>query len=192
MTKSNLLRILLFGLIASSVGTALSLPPVGAHEGAGVLVVEVEEGNPDGSVRLVVRLTWRNDGHPALDATVTATAVDAGGRPTTPVSMTSSDRDGRYQATVVLPSPGVWLLRLTAVTPAATSELTRNITATTTLPAPTSSEQQRPTSTDLADDGATVGSEGTSSTPVGVAVIGAAVAGMVGVTIYVRRRHRPR
>jgi hypothetical protein len=111
--------------------------PAAAHEGAGVLVVETREAVPNG-FRYVVRLTWTNDGHPAADATMTATPLAPDGTPGTPVPLTAVDGDGRYQASVALPGAGRWTVRFTAVTPTATVEVPEEVVVTTTSTSTTS------------------------------------------------------
>src|SRR5690606_15228637 len=101
------------GLAALGLGAA---PPAAAHEGEAVIAVETVEPT-DLSVRYVVRVTWSNDGHPATDAVVTATAVAPDGTQTTPVTMTPIDADGRYEGTVEHPAPGAWTVRFTVVEP---------------------------------------------------------------------------
>lgn len=108
--------------------------PVAAHEGDGMLAVETQEATAAGA-RFVVRLAWANDGHPAVDATVTATPIARGGQPGTPVPLAEVG-EGRYEAEVPLPAPGTWTVRLTAVTPSATLEVTYEVPATTTTAAP--------------------------------------------------------
>lgn len=129
-----------------------------AHEGQGQFAVETTEPEPDGA-RYVVRLTWVGDSHPAIDATVTATPIDPAGAAGTPVAFTAVDQDGRYQGVVPLPTPGVWTVRFTAVTPPATFEATREViapaTTTTTIEPdgqPATTEARAPTSTE-GDDG---------------------------------------
>jgi hypothetical protein len=131
--------------------------------GRGVLAAEstTPEG---GGLSYTVRLTWANDGHAAIDSTVTATAVGPDGAPQTPVTLTAIDRDGRYQATVPLPDAGPWTVRFTAVQPAGTLEVPDQVPPTTTTTAPpatdttASSEStpepagSSPTASDLTDE----------------------------------------
>ena len=52
--------------------------PAGAHEGDAV--IELQATHPaDSSVHFIVMVTWEDDGHPAVDATVTATALSMAG-----------------------------------------------------------------------------------------------------------------
>lgn len=107
----------------------LGTPPAHAHEGEGILELESRGTAASASVPYVVRLTWANDGHPAIDATVTATPIDRSGTPQTPVPMQFEGEDGRYSGTVAFPSDGTWTVRFTSVTPAATLEITEEVTA---------------------------------------------------------------
>lgn len=109
-----------------------------AHEGEGAITVESAQDAPDGTT-FTVRVTWLNDGHPAADATVTATATDGSGVPQTPVTMAATDADGRYQAFVPFPAAGTWTIRFSVVTPTATVEVSRvvePVATTTTEPEP--------------------------------------------------------
>ena len=105
----------------------LGAVPASAHEGEGVLELEAQADAPGPSVPYVVRLTWADDGHPAIDATVTATAIDPSGTPQTPVPMQQQGDDGRYSATVAFPDGGAWTVRFTSVTPAATLEVEQDV-----------------------------------------------------------------
>ena len=110
-----------------------------AHDGEGILTVE--SSLPTAAGRdYVVRLTWADDGHAAVDATVTATAIAAGGTPGTPVSLAPMDQDGRYGGEVALPASGTWTVRITAVTPASVVEVQEQVapSATTTTATPAS------------------------------------------------------
>jgi hypothetical protein len=96
-------------------------PPAGAHEGDAV--IELEAAHPaGGSVHFIVRVTWEDDGHPATDATVTATAVSLAGDQLTPVALPAEDDDGRYSGAVEFPSAGTWTVRFTSIDPTGTLE----------------------------------------------------------------------
>lgn len=120
--------------LAVAVLAALAwLPgPAAAHEGAGGLALEQATPVADNQIRYVVRLTSINDGHGAVNATVTATIVAAGGAAQTPVPLTAVDEDGRYAATLTFPGPGAWTVRFTAVKPPAVLEQAATIAPPTT------------------------------------------------------------
>jgi hypothetical protein len=165
--------------------------PVSAHEGDGIITVE--SGDVTGSVATYqVRLTWQNDGHPALDATVTATALRAAdGQAQTPVSMSPADEDGRYRASLEL-APGDWTVRFTSVTPAGTTEVPLSIAelATTTTDATTTTTGAT-TSTSVA--GVVVSSDDDSGLST-AAVVGLAAVGLVALAaigLALRARSRP-
>jgi hypothetical protein len=109
-----------------------------------VLTVETAEPTA-GAVHYVVRLTWENDGHPAVDATLTATPVTADGTSLTPVPLAALDADGRYEATVTFPEPGPWTVRLTSVTPTATMEVTAQVASAANTPSTTVATTAPPT-----------------------------------------------
>jgi hypothetical protein len=125
----------LVACLAATVSLALAVGPLapsaGAHEGDAVLTVEAT--HPAGlSVHYIVRVTWADDGHPAADATVTATGVAADGSQLTPVSLTPADEDGRYAGVVEYPEAGSWTVRITAIDPTGTVEQAQEVTAPTT------------------------------------------------------------
>src|SRR3546814_14768451 len=72
-----------------------------------ILTVESQTPTDDVVVEYVVRLTWADDGHPALQSTVTATPIASDGAPQTPVSLDPIDEDGRYAGTVTYPAPEI-------------------------------------------------------------------------------------
>lgn len=153
-----------------------------AHDGRGIIVVESQLDTPADST-FTIRVTWQNDGHPAADATVTATAVSPNGEPQTPAVLRPIDTDGRYQGAVRLGSPGSWTVRFSVVTPTATAEITRDVAevATTSEPTTTSTTEAAMSQTEAADFNP---DDGDSSTPRAVfglvlllAIVGAAVVG---------------
>jgi hypothetical protein len=126
----------LTALAAVALGPAAA--PAGAHDGDAVIELE---SHPAGlSIHYIVRVTWANDGHPAADATVTATAIGADGTQLTPVTLAPADSDGRYAGVLEYPAPGAWTVRITSIEP------------TGTLQQP---QQIAPPPTTAADDGAT-------------------------------------
>lgn len=144
---------LLAGLVGLVATAALALglwaSPAGAHDGDAVITVEGT--HPAGmSIHYIVRVTWANDGHPAADATVTATAEGADGTQLTPVTLAPADSDGRYQGVVDYPAPGAWTVRITSIEPTGTLEQAQEVT-----PPPTTIEATDDTSevTTGADDG---------------------------------------
>ncbi len=152
LPRSSPVRLLagLTGLVAA-VALALGLwaSPAGAHDGDAVITVEGT--HPAGmSIHYIVRVTWANDGHPAADATVTATAEGADGTQLTPVTLAPADSDGRYQGVVDYPAPGAWTVRVTSIDPTGTIEQAQEVT-----PPPTTTEATDDTSevTTGSDDG---------------------------------------
>ena len=135
MTSRHPLPILIAVVAAVVVGAS----PVEAHEGRGVLTVEEAAPVPENGIRYVVRLTWEDDGHAALSSTITATPIDGSGTPATPVAFRPIDEDGRYEATVRLPGPGTWTVRLTSVTPTAKVERLESLSPDPTVTSPTPS-----------------------------------------------------
>jgi hypothetical protein len=132
---ATLVAALLVGL-----GSGFAASPAGAHEGDAVVTVEAV--HPAGlSMHYIVRVTWANDGHPAADATVTATAVGSDGTQLTPVALAPADDDGRYAGVVDYPSAGSWTVRITSIDPTGSIEQAQEVTAPpTTAPSDESSE----------------------------------------------------
>lgn len=128
-------------LLATMLTAGAPLSAASADEGPGTLTLESADEVSASEVRYVVRLTYIGDGHPARDATVTATAIDAEGSAQTPIPMTVADQDGRYEGTIAFPSSGEWTVRFTAVLPPATLDQLQTIaapaTTTTSKPATT-------------------------------------------------------
>jgi hypothetical protein len=167
--------------------------PAAAHEGEGVLVVESATPSPTGR-DYVVRLTWEDDGHAALDATITATPIDPSGAPGTPVPMAAVDDDGRYQAAVAMPASGQWTVRFTAVTPVALVEVQETVTATTTTTAATAttaaSSTTEVTTATTGATGAGTGDEGDDDSGAGLLIGGVAAVAVVAGAAYAVGRSR--
>jgi hypothetical protein len=103
-------------------------PPAGAHDGEGMITLEA--AHPAGtSVHFIVRVTWENDGHPATDSFVTATARGSDGTQLTPVTLAPIDDDGRYANAIDFGSPGSWTVRFTSTDPTAAAEVTQAVEA---------------------------------------------------------------
>lgn len=171
--------------------------PAAAHEGEGILTVESQVPAGDLAVGYVVRVTWADDGHPALGSTVTATPIAPDGTPQTPVTLEPADEDGRYAATVTYPTPGDWTVRFTSVTPTGSievSEAVRSQTTTTTAPVTTTTAapdgNDDPGSDDATNEDSNPDDQG-GSTIGGTLALGglaaAVVAAVVGFTRSARR-----
>ncbi|HZA76746.1 MAG TPA: hypothetical protein VE623_10205 [Acidimicrobiales bacterium] len=137
------------GMFAAALAAGVALaPPAGAHEGDGIITMEAS--HPAGtSVHFIVRVTWENDGHPATDATVTATAVSSDGTELTPVALAPIDDDGRYANSVNFDAPGSWTVRFTSIDPTGTAQVTQEVEA---APA-TAGDGDTTTSSDGGDEG---------------------------------------
>jgi hypothetical protein len=115
--------------VAVAFAGVLLGPPAGAHEGEGIITMDA--AHPAGtSVHFIVRVTWENDGHPAADAVVTATAVGGDGTQLTPVTLAPVDDDGRYANAIDFGSPGAWTVRFTSIDPTGTAKVTQTVEAT--------------------------------------------------------------
>ena len=200
-TRSRPTPIRLLVGLAAALALALGLPaaPAGAHEGKAVLAIEA--AHPAGmSVHYIVRVTWEDDGHPAADATVTATAVGPDGAQLTPVTLAPADADGRYAGVVDYPSPGAWTVRITSIDPTGSIEQSQEVVAATTG----DDAADDATASDEggfapADDGtgassgqAADNSSDDSGTPVVLILVAAAVVVIGAVTaVNIIRRNRP-
>lgn len=190
---------ILLALAVAALALVGSAGAAAAHEGSGVLTVETADASGTG-MRYVVRLVWENDGHPAADATLTATPIAPQGAAGTPVTLQPVDEDGRYQGTVAFPSAGDWTVRFTSVTPIATIErleqiepttTTTSVTTTTTTPATTTTNSiPRTTSAPTTDvDGVASGPIDDDGGITGFVVAGALVALVFAVVIgFIRAR----
>jgi hypothetical protein len=140
----------LAALLATAALLLLAAAPrAAAHDGDAI--VEVERTDVSGlTVDYVVRVTWADDGHAAVDATVTATAIGSDGAQLTPVALNPIDTDGRYGGAVEMPAAGRWTVRLTSIEPTGTLEVEQQVTAPTTS-APTTTPPT--TAADDATDG---------------------------------------
>lgn len=138
VVRPRSLRLLaaLLGLVtAALLALGVAPRPAAAHDGDAVLVVEAV--HPAGqSIHYIVRVTWQNDGHPAADATVTATGIAPDGTQLTPVALAPADQDGRYAGAIEYPAPGAWTVRITSIDPTGTVEQAQEVTATPTTQAP--------------------------------------------------------
>jgi hypothetical protein len=134
---------LLLGLVPGLGGS-----PAGAHDGPAVVVIE--QVHPAGlQMHYIVRVTWEDDGHPAEDATVTATAIAADGTQLTPVALAPADNDGRYAGVVEYPSAGAWTVRVTSIEPTGSVEQPQEVTE----PATTEPQDEASEVTTAPDDG---------------------------------------
>ena len=117
---TNRFRLTLAALLAASA--LLAAGPAGlagAQEDTGE--IELEAVHPAGqSLHFIVRVT--ENGDPANDATVTATAVSLSGESLAPVELPREDDDGTYSGPVEFPSAGLWTVRFTSTNPDATLE----------------------------------------------------------------------
>jgi hypothetical protein len=124
------LRSLMIAVAVAALAAAglLLAPAAGAQQGEGI--INLEAAHPAGtSVHFIVRVTWENDGHPATDAVVTATARDSDGAELTPVTLAPIDDEGRYANAIDFGSPGTWTVRFTSSEPTATSEVMATVEA---------------------------------------------------------------
>jgi hypothetical protein len=131
----RLLAAALATLTATALVLGLAAGPAGAHDGDAVIAVEGV--HPAGqSIHYIVRVTWANDGHAAVDATVTATGIAADGTQLTPVPLAPADADGRYAGVIDYPAAGAWTVRITAIDPTGTIEQAQEVFPTPATQAP--------------------------------------------------------
>lgn len=134
-SRSRRLLATVFASVAAVLALGVAAAPAGAHDGDAVITVEAV--HPAGqSIHYIVRVTWQNDGHAAVDATVTATGIAADGTQLTPVPLAPADADGRYSGAIEYPAAGAWTVRITAIDPTGTIEQPQDVVATATTQAP--------------------------------------------------------
>jgi hypothetical protein len=149
-----LLRMLAVVGAAGALVLGAASSPAAAHDGAAI--IDIEGVHPAGtSIHYVVRVTWEDDGHAAVGATVTATATNAAGTQLTPVTLAPIDEDGRYGGVLDYPSEGSWTVRVTSIDPTGSEEQAQEVTASATPEAP--------------EDGPAEGDEGADDATGGVA-----------------------
>ena len=109
-------------VLAIALGLLAVAQPASAHGDDGAIeVVSVTVAAPL-SLRVEANITFVGDGHAAPEATATVVAERAGAPAVGPVTLNASGPTGRYSATITLPSPGEWTLRLTSLSPTAVIE----------------------------------------------------------------------
>ena len=123
-----------------AVGFCFAAHPAAAHSDTGTIEVVSVTAPAPLSLRVDANITYVDDGHPASTATATVVAERAGAPTVGPVVLTASSTAGRYGATITVPSAGDWTLRLSSLSPTASTERRETVTvpATTTSTPPTS------------------------------------------------------
>lgn len=178
-------------LLAATVCALLLLgpTPARAHEGPGSIEVLAADPAEPLTLRYRVKVISVNDGHPAPEATVTATVVDEAS-PQTPVPMAKVD-DGIYEATVSFPRDGQWTVRFASLRPTATLERVEAVapppTTTTTAPPTTVTAANADHATLARDAGDDGGNPLLWPGVIGVVVIAAAI----GFAVSRPRRPKP-
>lgn len=190
---------LLVALAAALLALAAWASPAAAHDGDAV--VAVEQVHPEGlSVHYVVLVTWADDGHPATDATVTATAVSPDGAQLTPVTLNAVDAEGHYAGVVEYPNPGAWTLRVTSIEPTGAAEQAQDVAAVAPAPPPDEGGEVTgeaggdfaPADDDADGTAAGDGGSGDDGMPVYLIVAALAVVVIGAVTAFnIIRRNRP-
>jgi hypothetical protein len=153
-------------VVAVLCATVLAAPAASAHgDAATIEAVQVTQSGT--SATITVKVTYTNDAEAVTDATLTVAGDTTAGAKLDPVPMQSTSTAGEYTATVDLPAPGTWNLRVTSVNPTATLQLTREVAAapevtaspatsstasTTTVPAATGVPELRSTPDQTAPD----------------------------------------
>jgi hypothetical protein len=146
-----LLRLLAVIGAAGALVLGAATSPAAAHDG--VAIIDIEGVHPAGtSIHYVVRVTWEDDGHAAVGATVTATATNAAGTQLTPVTLAPIDEDGRYGGVIDYPSEGTWTVRVTSIDPTGSEEQAQEVTGPATT-APEDGPAEGDEATDDATDG---------------------------------------
>ena len=143
----GLVRRLLAGAAAALLVLVVGTAPAPAHPATGEFTATRAEPNSAGGYTIDVLLTYTNDGHGAVGATVTVTAQGPTGGPI-PVPMAAGDREGAYTGDVELTEPGTYTISASSPDPEAVTTFTVDVAApttttteapTTTAPAPASS-----------------------------------------------------
>lgn len=193
------LAALLLLLVAGAAGTRSA----SAHEGEGVLTLESQQVASDGTAAYQVRVTWENDGHAAIDSTVTATPIASDDSQGVPVVLQAVDQDGRYAGSLTFDDRGTWTVRFTSVTPAATAEVVEEVaivpgtttvppedTSTTSTTGPSATAEIGDTATRSLDDGHDVEAAYNQSSTIMVITVGVVLLLLVGIVVGFARSNR--
>lgn len=121
-------------LLLAVLAILLTPAPALAHDEQGEMTVTAAEQLDGGRLRVEVGIVYTNDGHPAEEATVTATLTGPSGEAVGPVPLERQEGTSLYRAEIEVPSPGAWTVALSATNPAATAETSIDVAARTTTP----------------------------------------------------------
>lgn len=140
---------------------ALPITLAGAHGATGTLGLEATPGAAPLTARVRALLEYSNDREVAPGATVTVEGRDATGQTVSAQPLADQGR-GLYEATLTVPTAGVWTFTVTAVNPAATGQTTVTVAASASPPTTgagdvqTSSDEATADRADSADGGVSV------------------------------------
>ena len=139
---------------AAFLAFAVAAGDAGAHSDQGLLALTAEAAADARVVMLVATLKYANDGDVVPNAVVTATATDAAGVSTAPMTL-ADEGEGRYRAELVLPSDGTWNVTVRSEDPAASASARVTVKTrppSSTTPAPSSTLVVRPVDTETSED----------------------------------------
>jgi hypothetical protein len=170
-----------------ALASAMVASPAGAHSETGVLSLDLV-ARPGSTVEVQVALSYTDDGHPAEDALVTASATGPGGATAGPVTLTPIGLGG-YRGELQATAAGTWIVRAESADPTATAETTVEIVASGTPDTP-DPDDTAPADEPDAGGGDVEGDDDGSSDVVPWVVAGVAVALIVGGGAMLLRRRR--
>ena len=134
----------LFAVAAAFLTFAVAGGDAGAHSEQGLLALTAEAAADARVVSLVATLKYANDGDVVPNASVTASATNAAGESTAPMTLLD-EGEGRYRGELVLPSDGTWDVTVRSEEPVASASA--SVSVKTRPPSST------PIDTDNGDDG---------------------------------------
>jgi hypothetical protein len=140
-------------VMAAFLTVAVAAGDAGAHSDQGLLALTAEAAADARVVMLVATLKYANDGDVVPNAVVTATATNAAGESTAPMTLQDAG-EGRYRGELVLPSDGAWDVTVRSEDPVASASASVTVKTrppSSTTPPPSSTLELRPVDTD--DDG---------------------------------------
>lgn len=176
-------------VVALAVGLAAA--PAGAHSETGRLSLDVVD-RPGSTLEVQVALSYTDDGHPAEDAEVTASATGPGGETTGPVTLAPVGLGG-YRGELTTTGPGTWTVRAESADPAAAAEATVEVPEDAGPDTPDPDDTvpgDAPGDTDGGGGGGGQDPDGSSSDVIPWVVAGAVVAVAVGGGAMLLRRRR--
>lgn len=133
----------ILAVIGAAAGLLVAMAaPAGAHSDAGTMTITTAEQIDPTTVRVEAGIVFANDGHLALDASVSATLTGPAGATVGPTPLAKQPGNtSLYRADIAVPGPGSWAVAVSSTDPTSQATATVEVAAqpsTTTGPSTTS------------------------------------------------------